>query len=47
MAANVRYCKALERRRGSPEAVADALRAVQTFEAANTEDLSPKACKAS
>jgi len=43
MAAEVRFCKALERRLGSPEAVADALRTVQTIEAANAADLAPEA----
>jgi hypothetical protein len=42
MAAEVRYCKALERRLGSPDAVADALRAVQAIEAARPADLSPE-----
>lgn len=43
MAAEVRYCKALERRLGSPEAVADALRAVQAIEAGNAANLAPEA----
>ena len=42
MAAEVRYCKALERRLGSPEAVADALRAAQAIEAAKPSDLTPE-----
>ncbi len=42
MAAEVRYCKALERRLGSPEAVADALRAALAIEAAKPADLSPE-----
>ena len=42
MAAELRYCKALERRLGSPEAVATALTAAAAIEARNTADLSPE-----
>lgn len=43
MAAEARYCKAQERRLGSPDAVAQVLRAVQAIKAANAADLSPEA----
>ena len=42
MAAEVRYCKALERRLGSPEGVASALSAALAIEAEKPADLSPE-----